>query len=412
MNLLSWAEKLYGADSPSDIVALHVKDTVCAFLAGARASEGRALARLQGARVAARAAAVARLSECDDIHLPSCVTPGAAVIPVALSLAMNRSDEDFRRAVAAGYASGLGLGKAIGGARALAHGVWPTLLAAPVMAAVTASRLLGHDAQTLAHAMAMALAGSNGRAGRPKGAPSGRWFLFCEAVARGIAAAEAAGAGFHADPTILSESWLALQAGHDAIDMNALETQPSVASTGFKPFPVARQGVNAIEAFRRILSGGVAPAKIDTIDVFVPNMNVALLSRPVAEDDRLSRLCNMGFQLACAALAPDLLFEPERRTTVPLTEFASRVSIRPDTTLESHLPGNWASRVVVKAGREIFEETAVHSEFDPGAPQLPAALENKWGRLAREDADLLSGGPAGLWQQIERRVTMAGEREG
>ena len=112
MILQSWAEHLLNARSSPDVIDLHVKDTLAAFLAGVRTKEGQALSELYGRRadpaeLAAAAAAIARLSECDDIHLASCVTPGSVVIPVALALAGNRGEDDFNRAVAAGYAAGL-----------------------------------------------------------------------------------------------------------------------------------------------------------------------------------------------------------------------------------------------------------------------------------------------------------------
>ena len=212
-----------------DVIDLHVMDTVAAFLAGVRTKEGEALSALYGGRadraeLAAAAAAIARLSECDDIHLPSCVTPGSVVIPVALALGGSRGEDEFNRAVAAGYAAGLGLGIAIGGAKALAGGVWPTLLAAPLMAAVTASCLSGHDQDRLAHAMALALAGTSGRLGRPTGTPSGRWFLLGEAVLKGLRASEAAGQGFRGDLTLLSKPWLTAQAGHDEVDIGAFDS--------------------------------------------------------------------------------------------------------------------------------------------------------------------------------------------
>src|SRR5258705_7244527 len=299
MILRSWAEALSNAAGPAEIIDLHVQDALAAFHAGIATRDGQALARLYRGSLpehAAAVAAIARASECDDIHLSSCVTPGAAVIPVALAFAKNRADADVQHAIAAGYAAGLNLGVAIGGAKALANGVWPTLLAAPLMAAVTASRLLGHDSERLAHAIALALARASGRIGRPTGTPSDRWFAFAEAVARGIRAAEAAGHGFTGDPALFSGEWLAGEAGHDAIDMAAFESPVlSIAQVGFKPFPIARQAANAVVAFQRLLLAGLDPRRIDSVAIAVPAINVALLSRPLA-NDRLSRISNIGFQ--------------------------------------------------------------------------------------------------------------------
>src|SRR5580704_14172495 len=86
MSLQSWAQQLWHASAPPDVVDLHVRDTVAALLAGVRTGEGRGLSRLyrgctDPTQRAACAAAITRLSECDDIHVGSCVTPGSVVIP-------------------------------------------------------------------------------------------------------------------------------------------------------------------------------------------------------------------------------------------------------------------------------------------------------------------------------------------
>lgn len=422
MILQSWAEQLLKTPSSPDIIGLHVMDTVAAFLAGVRTKEGESLRELYGGesdiseRVAA-AAAITRLSECDDIHLPSCVTPGAVVIPVALAL--GAVGDDFDRAVAAGYAAGLSLGMGIGGAKALAAGVWPTLLAAPLMAAVTASRLSGHDQDRLAHAMALALAGTSGRLGRPIGAPSGRWFLLGEAVLRGLRASKAAGYGFRGDLALLSKPWLTAQAGHDAVDIGTFDSSApaSIKDVGYKPFPIARQGANAVVAFQNLLVKGLDPQRIATIEVFVPAMNAALLTRPVLDDDRLSRLSNIGFQLACAALAPEMLYDPERAASpaASILQLAGRVSVSPASDLEAHLPHRWAARVVVNTDSQRLEETVIVAAFDYDAPNLSQLLRDKWRRLLPQELwDSLDSveSPAGshdrilLWDWVERCVNM------
>ena len=427
MILQPWAEQLLHASCSPDVIDLHVMDTVVAFLAGVRTREGEALSQLYGgeggAALAAAASAIARLSECDDIHLASCVTPGAVVIPVALAFAGGCGEDEFQGAISAGYAAGLRLGMGIGGARALAGGVWPTLLAAPLMAAVTASCLSGYDAGQLAHAMALAISGISGRLGRPVSVSTGRWFLLGEAVLRGLRASEAAGQGFHGDLTLLSKLWLTAQAGHDEVDMGAFDLsapEPSISDVGCKPFPIARQGANACVGFQSLLSKGLDVHRIESIEVFVPAMNAALLSRPLVEDDRLSRLSNIGFQLGCAALAPEMLYDAERAMPPagPILDFARRVAVMRASDLEAHLPGRWAARVVVNTDRERFEETVVGAPFDHDASNLPRILRDKWRRLKLpqeagdifENASLASEGRAVLWQRIEACVSMVAQR--
>jgi 2-methylcitrate dehydratase PrpD len=427
MILKSWAENLLQTAYTPDAIELHLMDTLAAFLVGAATADGQALCAFYGRRgdpaeLAAGAAAIARASECDDIHLASCVTPGAVVIPVALALARNRTADDFHRAVAAGYAAGLSLGVGIGGAEALGSGVWPTLLAAPLMAAVTASCLAGHDCDRLAHAIALALAGASGRLGRPSGSPSGRWFSLAEAVSKGIRASAAAGQGFRGDLALVSEQWLVAQAGHKNVAMAMFEPPsraPSVCDVGYKPFPIARQGANAIVALQRIMANGLDPRRIDTIEIFAPALNVALLTRPVQADDRLSRLSNIGYQCACAALAPTMLYDAERRAEpdVPLMDFARRVSVSPATDLEAHLPDHWAARVVIHTGRDRIEETIAGAPFDHDAPRIGRLLGEKWRRLlsAQDSSDFFAlapgsgaAGRAAAWKMMHGRVSMAG----
>lgn len=407
MILRSWADRLLDVSAPPEVIDLHVRDVVAAFLTGVRTNDGRAIMRRHGAsrggaELATTVSAIARLSECDDIHLASCVTPGAVVIPVALAFSDGCSTDAFNRGVSAGYAAGIGVGTAIGGAFALARGIWPTLLAAPAMAAATASCLTSGDPERLAHAIGLALPVSNGRVDDP----AMRWSQLALTVSHGMRAAEAAHRGERGNLDRLP----------DNADAAAFESAASIATVGFKPFPIARQGANAVVALQRLLDKGVDPRGIESIEVFVPAINVALLNRPASESDRLSRLCNMGVQLAAAALAPDLLYDPERTLRADVLELASRVTVIAASDLEDPWPDRWGARVVVHAGGERLEEAVTQAPFDHDAPDLPQLLQKKWRRmLPAQDLALLNlarpeGAPyATLWQQIERRLRTAAE---
>ena len=86
---------------------LHVLDTMGAWIAGCGTAEGGALARFRASMAGrndgsnqagllddvARNCALARLSEVDDIHLASMTTPGAIVIPAALTIAAGSPHE-------------------------------------------------------------------------------------------------------------------------------------------------------------------------------------------------------------------------------------------------------------------------------------------------------------------------------
>ena len=79
---------------------LHAADTIGAWIARRGTAEGRALlAFRKDADAAAPIAcainvALARLSEIDDIHLAAMITPGAIVVPAALTIAASLPDAE------------------------------------------------------------------------------------------------------------------------------------------------------------------------------------------------------------------------------------------------------------------------------------------------------------------------------
>lgn len=416
-----WADCLLRRPDNPEPVHFRIVDLLNAFAVGLKTGDGKALARLHGARrgasaAAATVAAIARQSESDDIELASCVTPGAVVIPVALAYGKNCSSQTLGRAICRGYEAGIILGRAIGGARALPK-TWPTLLAAPLMAAVTRCFLHDCGREVLVNAMSLALAGSGGSAGRPAGSPSGRWITFAAAVAKGIHAAEAAVAGFHGDPQLCSVDWWHTQSGHTDIDPSVFTDPvwPHIGETDYKPFPIARQGATAVEAFQNLLAKGFDPNTIASIEAFVPAMNVAILSRPAIAGDRVSLLCNLGFQLACAAFAPDVLFDPQRAGATPaLIDFSRRVTITP--AAEFNNKSRWPVRLIVKtADRTLVEEL---EQIRLGAPLTGnAGLHEKWRRILHTDdrrdffenvVNAAPGSHAMLWNWVEQRLAKAG----
>src|SRR5438132_81900 len=156
------AESSQPSDPLRDLVELHLIDTVGAWIASTRTSEGANLLRFRAMMCAngragealaldlATRCALARLSEIDDIHLPSMTTPGAIVIPGALTLAGALpavAADDVIAAILAGTEAMTRLGRAIDGPAILYRGVWPTYFAAPFGMAAAAARLLRLDGE-------------------------------------------------------------------------------------------------------------------------------------------------------------------------------------------------------------------------------------------------------------------------
>ena len=111
----------------------------------------------------------------------------------------------------------LQLGVAMGGARLLAQGLWPSYLVAPCAAAATAGHLLGLDEGAMAHALSLALSQTGRSVGRSQGEWPGRWWLFGQAVQNGCQAAMAAQQGMQGDLGLLTPAWLQSVGGAGAV---------------------------------------------------------------------------------------------------------------------------------------------------------------------------------------------------
>ena len=256
-----------------------------------------------------------RLTECDDIHIGSCVTPSSVVVPVALVAGQvaNASRDTVVEGILAGYQTMLTLGLAAGGAEVVYKGVWPTYLTGGIGAAAVAAKIMGLNERQIRDAMAIAGSSATGVTGRIEEEPAPRWFVLATAVQSGLLAAAAAASGMHGDEAILgkvSQVWnpetvrLPEQAGPGA---------PLLASRiGFKPYCTSRQGLSATEAFIGATKRDkIDPASIEKITIAVPKQYRAMIDRSrrprTTSDSR-----GIHYQLALGALHPDELCDIER----------------------------------------------------------------------------------------------------
>ena len=372
---------------------LHVTDTAVAALAGASIPEGKALQDLGDDGALAirigRQAAATRLTEIDDIHLPSCTTPSAGVLPVALVLAAHAekcNPGEVASAIWVGTEIMTRLGMAVRGPQILYRGVWPTYLAAPVAAAATASRLFGLDAAHTGQALSLAVMLMAGGVGRIHGAPSGRWFLYASAVAAGVAAAEAARADYRGDPDILDKTWLTDSHGI-AFDRERLTENLGASSVyaalSMKPLCSAKQAIAAIEAFRT-LGDRVPKEAIDKVRVRVPSAYAGMISTRAEPGARQSTMVSVAHQIALAALAPERLSEVDRSAATidaAVAQFSAKVEVIADKDLEAFYPQHWPAEVEVEAGGEVLRQRIVAATGDPEHPLDRAGVVAKAHRV-------------------------------
>jgi 2-methylcitrate dehydratase PrpD len=385
MSLDALAARLHAA-APADAawLGLRVADTVGALFAGAATREGRILARLDTSTDAtAFAAGAIRLTELDDIELLTCTTQSAAVVPAALAGARisGATPAAFARALTTGYIAFFRRALPIGGVSALAQGIWPTLLAAPICAAAAAATACELPIGGITTALRLARLHEGGRAGATMPPLPSRWWLFGTAVAAGVDAARASAAGLTADPQLDALLGDATERGRFDVPVDASD----LGRVSSKPVPVARQGANALVAFRGLLrEHAIDPAHIAAVAVGVPSGCVRVIAQPFDPENRLLRIASAGFSLAAAAYDDALLRSVERDPPYApeLLALAARVRVAAEPALDASFPVAWPARVtiVLHDGRSFERlQTSI-----PGDPEQPFGYED----LVRKYPDL------------------------
>jgi len=432
------------ARSLRDLARLHLADTVGAWIAASGAPEGRALIRFAkkrenapanplGEGMPARVAlncALARLSEIDDIHLSSGTTPGALIVPAALTIggSLGREDAAIAEAVAVGYDAMARLGEALKGPWILYRGIWPTYFAAPFAVAAVAARLLDLTEQQAAHALGTAIGLASPAVGRQSGAAMSRWLAIGHAAQNGVLAALSARAGFTADLRIFEgdtfSSVYNLSPDLAAL-VDTLGERSVLPEVSFKPWCAARQTMAATQALREIVEGGVSPSDMTQLVVSALPLCLRMVDHGVVPGDRSSHLTSVSYQMALAAFAPDAVLDVKQapeRVSGEIGTFMAKVTVKADEDLLQYYPKSWPARLGVTTPRGEHERLVTHLPGDPERPFDEAQIAEKFrrataalvGERAAEELLRLSlgaldegGDPKKLLSEIQRACAVA-----
>lgn len=385
------------SEAVREALRLHLADTVCAWVAGRATPEGRLLAGY-GSRTeigavldgVATNCAQARLSEIDDIHLASCTTPGAAIVPAVLGVAASLGIPDrqaLAEAIIAGYEAMARLGRAIEGPEALYRGIWPTYFTAPFGVAAATARLLDLSAEQAAHALGLALIRSAPGVGRQSGPAMSRWLALGHAARNGAESAWAAQAGFIADLKLLDgdffRSVYGISPDSDAL-MQGLGERPMLLDVAFKPWCAARQTMAAAQGLKEIIESGVEPKDITEAAVFVPPQYFKMVNHGVQPAERSSHLTSLPYQMAVAAFTPAEAYDvTQTPADVPeaVQGLMAKVGVAADEALSRYYPKSWPARLVIGTRSGKHERLVLHVPGDPERPFDEAQVARKFRRF-------------------------------
>ncbi len=349
-------------------------------------------------------AATIRHTEIDDIHLATCITASAVVIPAALAVAAGTAIDGatLRRGLAAGYATAIRFGTAVGGASVLRSGTWPTIAVAPVTAAAVAAVMLDLDAPSLAQALRIASLRCISRVGR-SGTRTARWYLFGASVESGVDAAAAAAAGLLLDesvalPIVIDEELAARPVGDGEL-----------AALAQKPFCTSRQALSGAAAYIALSERErIDPAQVAHVCVEVPRDYAWMIENPSRAGDRLSTATSQGFQIAAAALDRSVLYDVVRAGPFSdaILAFEKRVEVVPSDAFDAVYPRLWPARITIRLNDG--HEHTLTLERPPGDPETPLTLTQLQAKSPAYTAEMhalceraVTEGPASLLAALD-----------
>ena len=314
VSLGHFAASLRGTELADDVAANarnRILDVLGVALAARGEDAGRAtlgLVRSQGGveestvwgeadRLPAAAAALVNGTHChaldfDDTHLPSVLHPSASVVPAALAAAeaAGAGGAETMAAVAVGNEICIRLGMAsydpaIRNSIFFENGLHATSVCGALASAAAAALLFDLDGDGIAHAMGIAASMGAGiiEANRTGGSVKR---IHCGWAAHaGVSAAQLALHGLTGPPTVLEGRFGFYRAYSEGrFDAEAvvggLGERWDVLRVWYKPYPTNHFTHAGIDAALAILSAGVNPADIESMELGVPQPVLRTIAQP------------------------------------------------------------------------------------------------------------------------------------
>jgi 2-methylcitrate dehydratase PrpD len=351
--------------------------------------------------------------ELDDTHTPGSMHPAVIVIPAALAAAEleGASGADFLTAVVAGYEVAGRLGRALGPKNVYDRGFHPTPVIGPFSSAAAAGRLLGLDAEQLAHAFGIAASQS---AGLMEFVADGSWTKRMHpgwAGHAGYTAARLAQSGF-TGPRLAFEGRDGLLRAYGMPDAPELVTDNlgspfEITQTSVKPHACCRYNQGAIDLTIALAAEhGLSPEDVEAVEVGLVSSAMGIVvdprERKIAPqspvDAQFSLPYAIGLAIAVGRASLDE-YDAGMLEHPGVLEVARRVEgrVRPD--FDERFPRYWPTEVTIRTrdGRTLSAATDA-PKGDPENRLTAAEMQAKFRSLADKVFDEQA------LQEIERSV--------
>lgn len=318
-----------------------------------------------------------QVHDFDDLHLPSRTHPTVVILPAALAVAeaMRSPGRDVLAAYLAGYQIETAIGEALLPAH-YARGWHATATLGGFGASAAAARLLGLDAERMAHALN--LAGTQAGGVRAVFGGSFKHVQPGKAAMNGVLAAAWAAAGLSAGADTLAD-----RLGFAAAAVGIIPRLPEDLSAAWaiehatlKLLPCCFESHSSVELAQRLRAAGLAPDDLDALTIRVHPDVAALVGQPEPESGEAAKF-SMPHCVALALVRGTVAFEDfeqDPRAPGPVTDARRRVRVVTDPGLAY----TEAIGVAIARDGEERSERVLHVR---GSPQRPLTADEVGGKF-------------------------------
>ena len=363
------AEFVAGIDTqslPEPIQALviqHILEVLAGIFASTEIPEATSILRLlgnSGSEIAGKAAMMAHAAESDPIHAGTTICPGLVAIPPALLFSPDGATAIA--AIVAGYETAIRIGQALGSARLLGQGWWPTAVLGGAGAAAATARALGLNRLETRNALSLALVQAGGLGMGAPEAPASRNLLAAHCVRTGVGAAEAAADGISgpAEPLIGDRGFLmafGIEPSPDRL-LQGLGKNWKIEETCLKAFPCALQAQTALDALQGItIAEGLSYTDILRVEFGLPDPMRRIVDRPAPPASRFAAAASLQFLAAAFLLDGDIVparLESGARDQEDIVALIGKISVTHATDLDPLYPTIWPARIRLVTARGDF----------------------------------------------------------